>query len=120
MRNPYVTLIAHPTGRMMGQREPYPLDLEAVFKAAKATGTALEINAYPKRLDLNDAAARRAREAGAMLAISTDTHSVDQLEQMTFGLAVARRAWLEPRHLLNCLTLEPLLAWIERKRRRRP
>jgi DNA polymerase (family 10) len=116
MRNPYVTLIAHPTGRMMGQREPYPLDLEAVFKAAKATGTALEINAYPKRLDLNDAAARRAREAGAMLAISTDTHSVDQLEQMTFGLAVARRAWLEPRHLLNCLTLEPLLAWIGRKR----
>ena len=116
MRNPYVTLIAHPTGRMMGQREPYPLDLEAVFKAAKATGTALEINAYPKRLDLNDAAARRAREAGAMLAISTDTHSVDQLEQMAFGLAVARRAWLEPRHLLNCLTLEPLLAWIRRKR----
>ena len=116
MRNPHVTLIAHPTGRLMGQREPYPVDLEAVFKAAKATGTALEINAYPKRLDLNDAAARRARDAGVMLALSTDTHSVDQLEQMTFGLAVARRAWLEPRHLLNCLTLTQLLAWVGRKR----
>ncbi|MBI2104690.1 MAG: DNA polymerase/3'-5' exonuclease PolX [Candidatus Omnitrophica bacterium] len=116
MRNPYVTLIAHPTGRLMGQREPYPVDLEAVFRAAKTTGTALELNAHPRRLDLNDASARRAREAGVMLALSTDTHSVDQLEQIAFGLAVARRAWLEPRHLLNCFTLNQLLAWVGRKR----
>lgn len=118
MENPYVTLIAHPTGRLMGQREPYAVDLEAALKAAKATGTAVEINAYPRRLDLCDTAARRAQTLGVMLAISTDSHSLDQLDQMTFGLGVARRAWLEPRHLLNCLSLEQLSAWVARKRRR--
>ena len=118
MRNPYVTLIAHPTGRLMGQREPYPLDLDAVCAAANDTGTALEINAYPKRLDLSDAAARRAGDAGVMLAISTDTHSIDQLDHMAIGLGVARRAWLSPRQLLNCLSRSRLLAWIARKRRR--
>ncbi len=118
MRNPYVTLIAHPTGRLMGQREPYPIDFDEVFKTAKETQTAIEINAYPKRLDLNDTAARQARDAGVMLTISTDTHSLDQLDQMVFGLGVARRAWLEPRHLLNGLPLPELLQWIARKRRR--
>jgi DNA polymerase (family 10) len=117
MRNPYVTMIAHPTGRLMGQRDPYPLDLEAVFRAAKETRTALEINAYPRRLDLCDTAARRANELGAMLAISTDTHSLDQLEHIVIGLGVARRAWLEPRHVLNCLTLPQLRQWIQRKRK---
>ncbi len=116
MRNPYVTLIAHPTGRLMGQREPYPVDLEAVYRTAKETGTALEINAYPKRLDLCDTAARRANGLGVMLAISTDTHSVDQLEQMAIGLGVARRAWIEPKHLLNCRSRAMLLQWIARKR----
>ena len=117
MQNPYVTLIAHPTGRLMGQREPYPLNLEAVFRAANETGTALEINAYPRRLDLCDTAARQAKDAGAMLAISTDTHRLDQLENMAIGLGVARRAWLQPHHLLNCLTRKQLLTWIGRKRR---
>ncbi|MBI4342099.1 MAG: DNA polymerase/3'-5' exonuclease PolX [Candidatus Omnitrophica bacterium] len=120
MRNPYVTLIAHPTGRLMGQREPYPVDLEAVFKAARDTQTALEINAYPRRLDLCDTAAKRAREAGVMLAVSTDSHSLDQLDQMVFGLGVARRAWVEPAQLLNCLTLDRLLKWVARKRARSP
>ena len=117
MRNPYVTMIAHPTGRLMGQREPYALDLEAVFKAAQETGTTLEINAYPKRLDLNDAAARRAHELDVMLAVSTDSHSRDQLGQMAFGLGVARRAWLEPSNLLNCRSLDQLLSWVAKKRR---
>jgi DNA polymerase (family 10) len=115
-QNPYVTLIAHPTGRLMGQREPYEVDLEAVFKASKATGTALEINAYPRRLDLRDTAARRANELGVMLAVSTDTHSLDQLDQMAIGLGVARRAWVEPGRLLNCRSLKELLQWITRKR----
>lgn len=118
MHNPYVTLIAHPTGRLMGQRDPYPLDLEAVFSAAQETQTAIEVNAYPKRLDLSDAAARRAKERGVMLAISTDSHSADQLEQVVYGVGVARRAWLERRHLLNCLPHKQLLAWIARKRKR--
>jgi DNA polymerase (family 10) len=116
MRNPYVTLIAHPTGRLMGQREPYEVDLEAVFKSAKATHTALEMNAYPRRLDLCDTAARRANELGVMLAVSTDTHSLDQLDQMAIGLGVARRAWVEPERLLNCRPLKELLQWIAEKR----
>lgn len=118
MRNPYVTMIAHPTGRLMGQREAYPVDLDAVFKSAKDTGTALEINAYPRRLDLNDGAARRAGEAGVMLGVSTDTHSLDQLDHMTIGLGVARRAWLGPSQVLNCLTRTQLMGWIARKRSR--
>ena len=120
MRNPYVTLIAHPTGRLMGQREPYPVDLGAVFKAARDTETAMEINAYPRRLDLSDVAARRAGDAGVMLAISTDSHSADQFETIAFGLGVARRAGLEPQGLLNCLPLARLRAWVARKRTRVP
>ncbi len=116
MRNPYVTLIAHPTGRLMGQRDPYPIDLAAVFKAAKETGTAMEINAFPKRLDLCDTAARQAQESGVMLAVSTDSHSLDQLDQISIGLGVARRAWIEPSQLLNCLPLAGLREWIGRKR----
>ncbi len=116
MRNPYVTMIAHPTGRLLGQRDPYAVDLEQVFRVAADTQTALEINAYPKRLDLNDTAARRAKELGVMLGISTDTHRLDQLETIALGVAVARRAWAGPAHVLNCLTRPQLLAWIRRKR----
>jgi len=119
MRNPYVNLIAHPTGRLMGQREPYAIDLEAAFRAAAETSTALELNAYPTRLDLGDAAAHRAKDVGAMLAISTDSHSRSHLQYFTLGLGLARRAWVEPRHLLNCASLDQLLAWVARKRRRR-
>lgn len=119
MRNPYVTLIAHPTGRLMGQRDAYPIDFDAVYKSAKDTHTALEINAYPKRLDLCDTAARRANSSGVMLAISTDSHSLDQLDQMAIGLGVARRAWLEPRHLLNSFSRSQLLTWIAKKRQHR-
>ncbi len=116
MRNPYLTLIAHPTGRLMGQREPYAINLDEVFKAAKQTKTAMEINAYPRRLDLCDTAARKAKEMGVMLAISTDTHSLDNFDNMTFGLGVARRAWLEPKNLLNCLNLAALIRWIAEQR----
>lgn len=116
MNNPYIALIAHPTGRLMGSRESYAIDLEAVFQAAKETRTALEINAYPQRLDLCDTAARRAGEAGVMLAISTDTHAVEQFHNIQFGLGVARRAWLGPRQVLNTFTLKELQAWIAKKR----
>ena len=118
MRNPAVTMIAHPTGRLIGERDPYAVDLEAVFAAAKDTRTALELNASPHRLDLNDAAARRARELGVMLAVSTDTHSLGELDHMAIGLATARRAGCEPKHLLNSLPLTRLLAWIAQKRGR--
>lgn len=116
IHNRYVTIMAHPTGRLMGQRDPYAIDLERVYQAARETGTALELNAYPRRLDLNDAAARRAKELGVRLVISTDTHALDQLDNIAIGIGVARRAWLEPRDLLNCLSRTELLAWIRRKR----
>ncbi|HLC05472.1 MAG TPA: DNA polymerase/3'-5' exonuclease PolX, partial [Anaerolineales bacterium] len=89
LSNPYVHILAHPTGRLIGERDPYDVDLEAVFAAAKQHGKAVEINAQPSRLDLNDHHARRAKELGVMLSIDTDTHFLDQLENMTLGVATA-------------------------------
>ena len=118
MRNPYLTIVGHPTGRLMGQRDPYGVNFDALFRAAKETQTALEINAYPKRLDLGDGPARQAKQLGATLAISTDSHSRDQLDQVVFGVGIARRAWLEPADVLNCRSRVQLLAWIAAKRQR--
>ena len=118
MRNPYVTIIGHPTGRLLGQRPPYAMDVAAVLKEAKDTGTALEMNAAPQRLDLTDTMARQARQAGVMLAICTDSHSKEQLGYMTLGVGRARRAWLQSSDLLNCMTLKRLTTWINRKRQR--
>lgn len=116
MRNPYVTIIGHPTGRLIGQREPYALDFAAVLKAAKETGTALEMNASPQRLDLTDTMARQAHQAGVMLAICTDSHAKEHLDYMTLGVGRARRAWATKHSLLNCLPLKQLTTWIGKKR----
>jgi DNA polymerase (family 10) len=112
MRHPAVTIIGHLTTRLIGRREPTEFDLEAVLQAAKATGTALEINAAPERLDLKDIHAYRARELGVPLVVSTDSHHYPDLSQRRYGIAVARRAWCEPRHLLNTLPLDQFLAYI--------
>ena len=114
MENENVDIIAHPTGRIIGQREPYELDLSAVLEAAARTGTALEINSYPSRLDLGDVNARAAREAGARLAINSDAHETSQLAVMRYGINVARRAWLERKDVLNALSLKELLASFKR------
>jgi len=111
LENPYVNILAHPTGRLMGQREPYDVDLEAVFAAARRHGKALEINCYPERLDLNDVHARRARELGVLLAINTDTHALDQLDTMRLGVATARRAWVGPAEVINTWSVDKLRAW---------
>jgi len=111
LENPYVNILAHPTGRLIGKREPYNVDLEAVFAAARRHGKALEINSYPERLDLNDVHARRARELEVLLAINTDTHALDQLDSMRLGVATARRAWVEPAEVINTWTLDTLRAW---------
>lgn len=115
VRHPYVHIVAHPTGRLWGEREPYEVDLEAVARAAAETGTALEINAYTKRMDLNDVQAKRAHALGAMLVISTDTHVVTQLAAFGLGLSMARRAWLGPADLLNSRRADEVLAWARRK-----
>lgn len=104
-KHPLVTLLAHPTGRLIGKREGYEVDIEQVMRICADTGTALEINAYFERLDLNDLLARRAKELGIMLAIGTDAHHPDQLTMMRFGLGVARRAWLQKTNILNCMDL---------------
>ncbi|MBI4379861.1 MAG: DNA polymerase/3'-5' exonuclease PolX [candidate division NC10 bacterium] len=117
LSNPYVHILAHPTGRLIGERDPYDVDLEAVFAAAKQHGKAVEINAQPSRLDLNDHHARRAKELGVMLSIDTDTHFLDQLENMTLGVATARRAWIGKSDVVNAMPLEKLLAWSDKSRR---
>lgn len=111
LENPYVNILAHPTGRLIGQREPYDVDLEQVFAAARRHGKALEINSFPERLDLNDVHARRARELGVLLAVNTDTHALDQLDTMRLGVATARRAWVGPAEVINTWTLDKLRAW---------
>ena len=112
MEHPSVTIIGHLSTRLLGQRPATDFDLEAVLQAARDTGTALEINASPERLDLKDTHAFRARELGVPLVISTDSHHHSQLSGGRFGVGVARRAWCEPRHILNSMPQEQFLAFI--------
>ena len=112
MRHPAVTIIGHLSTRLLGRRKPTEFDLEELLQEARATGTALEINSSPERLDLKDSHAFRARELGVPLAISTDSHHYVDLDQRRFGVAVARRAWCEPRHILNALPLAQFLTYI--------
>lgn len=112
--NKYVHIIAHPTGRLWGVREAYDLDMDEVFNIAKATNTHFEINSFPQRLDLNDTNCRRAKEIGVKLALGTDAHTVEQLENMQLGISVARRGWLSKENVINTLPLEELLKAIKK------
>lgn len=116
MKNPYVSLIAHPTGRLIGEREAYDIDISEILGVAKETGTAVEINAYPLRLDLNDAHARMAKEKGVLLGIGTDTHVVNHFEYMAYGVSIARRAWIEKDDLLNTLGYDMIKKVMKGKR----
>ena len=113
IRNPHVDIIGHPTGRLLPNREGADLDMDAVLSAAQQSGVALEINAHPARLDLEDIYARRAIEMGIRLAINTDAHSQSDLELLHFGVATARRAWVEPQHVLNAWPTDRLLSWLK-------
>jgi DNA polymerase (family 10) len=104
MENPHVDLIGHPTGRLIGRREPYPMDMEAVIAKAVETGTVLEVSAQPDRLDLRDTNVRMAVEAGAKLSIDTDAHSVVALDYMRFGVMNARRGWASAGDVVNTRT----------------
>jgi DNA polymerase (family 10) len=114
IENPDVDMIAHPTCRLIGEREPVAIDLEAVFQAAAKYNKIMEISAMPDRLDLKDIHAFRARDLGVKLAIGTDAHSIAHLDFMRFGIGVARRAWCEPQHILNTLPLQELLTVLHR------
>jgi len=115
IRSPHVDVIAHPAGRMIQDRDDLDLDWDAVFEAAAATGTALEINGSPHRLDLAPERARRAVEAGCLLSIDSDAHRTEELAHVRWGVDQARRAWVEPRHVLNSRNLADLLAWVAAK-----
>jgi DNA polymerase (family 10) len=122
IHNPHVNVIGHPTGRMIPDREGADLDMEAVLDAAAKSNTALEINAHPSRLDLNDVYARRAIELGVLLSINTDAHAPDQLTLLHFGVATARRGWVEAEHVINTWETDRLVAWLDiqdKKKRQR-
>ena len=112
MQNPYVNVIGHASTRLLGRRDPVDFDIEALLQTARDTGTAMELNAAPERLDLKDTHAARARELGVPLVINTDSHHVDGLVNRRFGAAVARRAWCSPRHVLNCYPRQDFLDWL--------
>jgi DNA polymerase (family 10) len=116
MHNPHVDIIGHPTGRLLPNREGADLDMEAVFAAAKELGLALEINAHPARLDLNDTYARRAIELGILLTINTDSHSAGDMDLLFFGVASARRAWVGPQNVLNTRTPDQIVNWLQTHR----
>ncbi len=118
IRNPNVDIIGHPSGRLLPNREGADLDYDIVLKEAQKSGVALEINANYSRLDLDEIYARRAAEMGIILSIDFDAHTTDQLDQMVFGVSVARRAWINPDLVINTWSREKLLKWLENRTRK--
>lgn len=109
IRNPYVNVIAHPTGRLIGERDAYAIDIQAVLKEAARYGVAMEVNAYPLRLDLNDLHVKLAKQYGVPLVICTDMHVTSQFDFMAYGVSVARRGWAEKKDVLNALPYDRLV-----------
>ena len=113
MKNPNVDIISHPTGRILKRRDEYQIDFDKILRAAKETGTILEINSFPERLDLNDQNIKRAKEAGVKMVINTDSHHRDQLRFIEFGISQARRGWAEKEDIINTQPLEKLLKFFK-------
>lgn len=114
MDNPYFNILAHPTGRLINEREPYEVDVEELMKGAKERGCFMELNAFPDRLDLNDVFCKTAKEMGLKIVVSTDAHSTDQLDYMRIGIGQARRGWLEAEDILNTRSLKELKKLLKR------
>ena len=115
IENPYTQILAHPTGRLVLKRDGYDYDMEAVLDACAKHGVAVECNAYPDRLDLNDVNLRKAKQRGVKVVISTDAHATAHLEFMKYGVITARRAWLEKKDVLNTLPVDEFLAALRPK-----
>jgi DNA polymerase (family 10) len=118
MENPNVHVIGHPSARLIGRRPPIDFDLEAVLEASARTGTAMELNAFPDRLDLRDDHLRRAREHGVTIAIDTDSHAVGHLDNLRYGVGTAQRGWITAKDVLNTRTLGEVRTFVARKRAR--
>ncbi|TET44569.1 DNA polymerase/3'-5' exonuclease PolX [Candidatus Aerophobetes bacterium] len=119
MQNPNFRIFAHPTGRLLGERDPYAIDLDKVLEVAKEKDIWLEINAQPQRLDLTDIWIREAKERGVKMVISTDAHNIGGLDLISFGVITARRGWLESADVINTLCLKDLLKVLYKKRNSR-
>ena len=117
IEHPYVNIIGHPTTRVLGRRPPIDFDVDAVFAAAARTHTALEINAFPDRLDLDDVLVRRARGHGVVFAIDTDSHAVPHLDYIRYGVAVAQRGWVSADEVINTWPLDRLRRFLAKGRR---
>ncbi len=115
IQHPQVDILAHPTGRLLARREPFQLEMEEVLQAARDLDVAVEINANPNRLDLNDVHAHRAKELGVKVCISTDAHSVQRLDHMSYGVDQAQRAWLNKGDVLNTMTQKQFREWLQRR-----
>lgn len=113
MKNPHVDILFHPTGRIINKRKPYELDIDEVIQTAKATGTVLEVNAYPDRLDLKDEYIRKAVGAGVKLAIDSDAHSLHHFAILEYGIAQARRGWAEKKDVINAWPLESTMKMLK-------
>ncbi len=109
-------IIAHPTGRILGRRDPYAADMDKILEAAAATNTVLEINSSPDRLDLNDLMAQKAKEMGIKMVIDTDAHDKEALEDIKYGVWTARRGWLEEKDIANTMPLDELLKFFKVKK----
>jgi DNA polymerase (family 10) len=120
LENPYTQIIAHPTGRLLLRRDPYAYDMEKVLEAAKKHSVAMECNAAPDRLDLNDVHLRMAKQRGVRITISTDAHSTTHLNLMKYGVGTARRGWIEKKDVINALPLDKFLAALRPKPAARP
>jgi DNA polymerase (family 10) len=115
MQHPRVRILGHPTGRLIGERPPFDIDVDAVLRAAAELAVAVEVNALPYRLDLNDVHLRRAKELDVRIVIDTDAHSVAGLARMAGGVDQARRGWIEPSDVVNTMSLADLRSWLERR-----
>lgn len=118
LQHPSVTILGHPTGRLLLRRPGYEVDLELVIQAAAEYGVAMEVDGQPERLDLDDIWSRRAKEQGVILACDSDAHAAQQLSYMRYAIATARRGWAEPVNVLNTLSLERLIAHLEHRKGR--
>jgi DNA polymerase (family 10) len=116
MENPFITMLGHPTGRLLLKREPYHVDLAAIIDAAARTGTWIEINAAPKRLDLDWRWWPLAKQKGVKCVINPDAHRVERLQDLWFGVGVARKGWLTKDDVVNCLPLRKIEQALRAKR----
>ena len=113
IKNPNIDIISHPTGRLIGKRDEYQIDFDKILKTAKETGTILEINSSPQRLDLNGFYVRRAKAEGVKMIINTDSHQKDQLNLIEYGVSQARRGWAEKEDIINTKSIEELLKYFK-------